>query len=415
MKNCLVTKLKGIVQSDSLLKLNEIKIKFLKVDSYDNRPTSNIIKICIITSEQGVKLNIIGNSYFTNIEGANNGTELILKEGENYAHICIESEFTLSILNKQLITGLGNNANIPKSSPFIEVVNGKTPSHYPVLLTNQLRYLSSDLQYLNLKNSLLVGDISDFNHKNKLVCINYPTDIQKLISSYSWCYNKYSELFGDASELIKKDTLEFLNVPYSRVTVKAPTNDFFWETHNTDKTFSFLFTPNSFNLNTTGIPKYLPTVLYLGEESNLPPSDLEVANNYSVTGNVALFLNKLYDKYNGNIHTTEVVYAKFNNNLTGNIASFPDTTYMFTAVGSKSKYTYDVDSVSSSRKYILTLEGVYLGDDCDACLIDMSKKEPSEYHWKLIKLRGTVTDKSTEAREILKSKGYNIVIVNEKL
>lgn len=415
MKNCLVTKLRGIVENNNLLKLNELKINFINTTSYNNRPTSNVINMIITTSEVGVELSINNGSYFTDMQSSNLGTTLILEEGINSFFIQINKESVMSVLNKQLIIGLGQRSSAFEKKPFIEVINGSTPAYHPVLLIDQLKYLSEDLHTLDITNSILIGDISGLNSKTKLIYFSYNLDIQRLISSDSGYLNKYSELYGDATYLITKEDLQYFSAKFSKITFDIPDTEFFWNTHITKKNINIIFTPNTININIEGFPKTYSEVFYMGSEGNESPKNIDTLNRYNVYGDVGKFSTKLATITENKNTTLQVWYAKDLNNLTGNIAEITDGTYFFSNFNGNSIFTYDESTVANKRNLILSTDGVYLGEYCDDFLISMSIKTPSAYFWKNIGIRGSVTDKSKEAREILKSKGYNITITNEKL
>lgn len=95
MGNCLVTKLKGIVLNSNLLRVGELRICVHKIDN----PNGETQRINLNFTED-VKLEIIGDGYFTNAKLVSNlGKSLTAKANTESLVYVSNGNFEIAILN----------------------------------------------------------------------------------------------------------------------------------------------------------------------------------------------------------------------------------------------------------------------------------------------------------------------------
>lgn len=171
MNKCLVTKLNGVVNDPSLLKLGEIKFKTVETENFKN---SNSINIAVSSD---AKMRIIGNGYFTDVNYERNlGKEISLTPGRtndiyfyngNY-DICISNKYAISFIQ---LNGSNNSFNI-----------------------EGLNY-TKDIKSISLSNC--VGDLSNFSGLSK---------VNKIF------IGKKSKISGDIANLANNTELKNLSI-----------------------------------------------------------------------------------------------------------------------------------------------------------------------------------------------------------
>jgi hypothetical protein len=161
MKKCLITKLNGIINNDSILRVGELRLSFT--------PTGSSKELSISLESQ--KLSIIGNGYFTNASGLNLGKTLDSSVGGTTTFYVSDGEFELSIPNKYKLCGLKvKNCSISdlaelKYSPlfvYFETVNFKVSGDIANL--SELKKLTN----LSLSNTQVSGDIANLSELKNL-------------------------------------------------------------------------------------------------------------------------------------------------------------------------------------------------------------------------------------------------------
>lgn len=90
MEKCLITKLNGIINNDSILRVGELRLSFT--------PTGTSKELSIGLKESQ-KLSIIGNGYFTNASGLNLGKTIDSSVGGTTTFYVSDGKFELSIPN----------------------------------------------------------------------------------------------------------------------------------------------------------------------------------------------------------------------------------------------------------------------------------------------------------------------------
>ena len=154
MEKCLITKLNGTINNDSILKLGELRLSFTSTGSS---------KELSIGLKESQKLSIIGNGYFTDASGSNLGKTIDANSvGTTTFHVS-DGEFELSIPNKYKLYGLKvKNCSISdlaelKYSPlfeYFETTNFKISGDIANL--SELKNLTN----LGLSNTQVRGDIA---------------------------------------------------------------------------------------------------------------------------------------------------------------------------------------------------------------------------------------------------------------
>lgn len=156
MTQCLITKLKGIVDNNSLKKLNEFRIRVTKITS----PDSNTQGFSVQFSKE-TTLSIIGDGYFTDENlSANKGKSLIVpaQDGNNITTIYLSNgTYEVSIPDKFALTRLSSS---PKG------VFSSEKKHFSLDI-DELKYVNSMLS-LSLYNIKATGDISSLSNKVKM-------------------------------------------------------------------------------------------------------------------------------------------------------------------------------------------------------------------------------------------------------
>ena len=108
---CLVTRLNGIVDNDSLLKLGEVKFKFNKVVN----PTSNTQNFYIAVNKP-TTLKINGGGFFTDKNlTENKGNTLTIDANNSGLYFVSNNDVEISVIDKYNITDLRNYDNITAS------------------------------------------------------------------------------------------------------------------------------------------------------------------------------------------------------------------------------------------------------------------------------------------------------------
>jgi Leucine-rich repeat (LRR) protein len=177
MGKCLITKLNGSVQNDSLLRIGEFCIKVSKVES----PTADSQKFSVRNAKD-TQLRIIGNGYFTNETLSENkgkvmdiaaNTETLVYYSNGDYEIVVSEKYSLGSFGVYLSTSWGNFKG--KLSFDIESLK-YSPNITNLMLsdtqiTGDISVLGklTGLQILFLSNTQITGDISVLGKLTRLV------------------------------------------------------------------------------------------------------------------------------------------------------------------------------------------------------------------------------------------------------
>lgn len=186
MNKCLVTKLAGTVNNDSLLKIGELRLSVSTVDS----PSKNSQGL-YITANQKVNLTIIGYGYFTNETlSENKGKTLAIRENTQTLFYVSNSNVSISLDNKYALTSLFSYASSMSVNSIVNV-------NFDI---SHLTY-SKNLTTFKLPNTQVSGDISSLANLTGLTTLELPN----------------TQVSGNISSLANLTGLTTLNVPNIQV------------------------------------------------------------------------------------------------------------------------------------------------------------------------------------------------------
>lgn len=390
---CLVTKLKGTVNDESILKIGEWRIPFRKYNS-SGQPTIYIALGKKSNSDMSAR--IVGDAYFSDSNGtANNGTTI--NAGYDLAtfdlYIVANGEFDVIISNKYNITSLGRYAGYDSVYyNFVSNLNDKPYGYlnnmYAAEITiSDISWLSTELILLGFTN--LIGNIEDINIDNLKRLIVYNPYVYK----NSYFVNTESELYGSISNILKKGLTELI-LNYCKVTGKIT------------------------DLNTTALKSLsLEGCIVSGDISNMSfsemsgislaskfPNDLPTCG-YTITGDVCKAAKTLKSGGNGSITARGV------DDINGNIGELDDriiNVIIRNTNGhqSNSVFTY---TKSALRTKVLRTEEVKFSNSTetdnflkDMAILSESDKGSSNY----IILNSSRTSESDDAVATLQRNGY---------
>ena len=180
MGKCLITKLNGSVQNDSLLRIGEFCIKVSKVES----PTADSQRF-VVNNSKDAQLRIIGDGYFTNETLSENkgkalnitaNTETTVYFSNGDYEVVVSEKYSLTQVGTYIKTSwieykgkLSFDIDLLKYSPnisFLALSNTKVTGDIAVF--GKL----TDLMHLTIANTQVTGDIAVFG---KLTGLTYLT------------------------------------------------------------------------------------------------------------------------------------------------------------------------------------------------------------------------------------------------
>ena len=200
MNKCLVTKLNGVVNDTSLLKLGEIKFKTVETENFKN--SNNSINIAVSSN---AKMRIIGNGYFTDANYERNlGKEISLTPGRtndiyfyngNY-DICISNKYAISFIQ---LNGSNNSFNIEGLNYAKDIKS--------ILLSNCVGDLSN---LSGLSKVTKIGIRKDSKIHGNIANLANNTELKDLLISKA-------DIYGDLSSLRYLNKLEAINFESTKV------------------------------------------------------------------------------------------------------------------------------------------------------------------------------------------------------
>ena len=238
MESCLVTKLKGTVQNSNLLRVGELRICVHKIDN----PNGETQRINLNFTED-VKLEIIGDGYFTNATLVSNlGKSLTAKANTESLVYVSNGDFEIAILNKYALTKINTRTN--KKTAIKDIADLKYSSSLSYLGINSVEnigYLSDikslkTLTYLSVSNANIEGSLSDLESLTNL--------------GYIIIGNTSNKLTGNVSSLkamTKLNTLATLNsdVTGDLATLPSTCRSATFDYHDTNAVFDWSSRPAS--------------------------------------------------------------------------------------------------------------------------------------------------------------------------
>ena len=207
MGKCLITKLNGSVQNDSLLRIGEFSVKVSKVES----PTADSQRF-VVNNSKDAQLRIIGDGYFTNETlSENKGKALNITADTETTVYLSNGDYEIVVSEKYSLTQVGTythtswlgykgklsfDIDLLKYSPnisFLALSNTQVTGDIAVLgkltglthlvfestqLTGDIAVLGklTGLRYITLSNTQVTGDIAVFGKLtglNQVPSINY--------------------------------------------------------------------------------------------------------------------------------------------------------------------------------------------------------------------------------------------------
>lgn len=222
MNKCLVTKLNGYVNNDSLRKLGELRIPVVSTAASEN----NLIRVKF---SKDTTITILGDGYFTNREdNTNKGKTMQVTANTITPCIFSTGTFDLSISDKYSLLELDNGYTTFSGDLNLSIED----LCFSVNLTNLAFYdnnsVSGDIQYLrklkflnlNLGKTKVIGDISSLKDMDSLTYLNLnETNITGNLSSIANLINlkllalHTTNIDGDISTLNRMSKLKQLSLP----------------------------------------------------------------------------------------------------------------------------------------------------------------------------------------------------------
>lgn len=236
MGNCLVTKLKEVVNNDSLLKLGVVK---LKVNAFDGTPASGYqYELTIKTNGEPVTISVPNGAYFT-VGSSTLNDPSTRKTTYTWANTSLtgfyfkyDSTYDIEITNKYAIVELYTHplyAQHKIISPYIDTLayctNLKRLDFEYTDISGDISALStlSSIEQLYFMNTPLAGDISTFAPLSTLKTLRLSLNMTGNISSFSNLVNLNelvlnTKVVGDISSFSNLVNIEYINADYSIVT-----------------------------------------------------------------------------------------------------------------------------------------------------------------------------------------------------
>lgn len=233
MNKCLITKLAGSVDNNSLLKIGEFRIKVSKIDN----PSEKTQGFNLIFKEK-VTATILGDGYFTDSTLSENNGKTMEIPGQTNKNIFVSNgDYEISFDSKYPLRTLKVKANSVsgvwpsdvinrslnlddlKFSTITEELDIMSPNVYGNLssLTNM-----SNIVYLNIESNNVYGDYSNLEGLKKLnntslVGNNMKGNTSSISKLDGLVIGTFQNLEGDISKLSSLNKLNVLYLPTSKV------------------------------------------------------------------------------------------------------------------------------------------------------------------------------------------------------
>lgn len=360
MNKCLITRLSGVVNNNSLPKLGELTIKFTKGTKSGNR---NIV----LKFSQKTEIKISGDSAFTS--GSKTTTLNVDQQAQLGFNNMNEMEISFPKYNLQYLA--------------INITDGGT-AKFDI---GDLKY-SKLLEMINVSNTDVYGDISivsDF----------------ELLTGFRVANTK---VYGDVSAISNLSKLKVIELANTAITGDLSAISNLSE-------LSYVY------MNDSRITGNLSAISNLSELVRFEATNLDLVANVSAIVNLNKLLYLYVDKLKGDINTTNNiqnfrVLVSTAAEMTGDLALLPSSMYRLELRKStKSSFTW---SNRPSSAKILSIYGSMVLSDIDKMLIDNAKCEvptAGDNNTKNFYIIGKRTTASDSAVQTLQSKGYSVWVV----
>ena len=367
---CLVTKLKGTVSDNSILKLGELRIKISELSKFDPAKCSLILRF-----NKETELSIVGNGYFTDINGtANLGKTKKVVSNELTDIFVSNSGCEISIPNKSDLNYLSLDAAASYDSDTSD-----TMFENKVVHIEDLYY--TNLNYINLGKSGSFGDITGL------------AKIKGLASLYLSNLDGERLIYGNVDDLLRKDTLRSLVIGYNNYL------------------YSLNINGNIANANSNIVQLTLRNTNIHCDLSSLPENNnlyyLDLAHSAGLTGSISTITDSKFPS----ITYFGIAYTGVSG---GELATLPKKVNFITGNGLQNA-SFSWKQSRPTDAFILALENINLGSDIDAMLINQANCQIGYTHnkeewFKKIIATGTRTSASDAAIATLQEKGYTISV-----
>ena len=360
MNKCLITRLGGVVNNNSLPKLGELTIKFTKGTKSGNR---NIT----LKFSQKTEIKISGDSAFDS--GSKTKTLNADQQSQLSFNNMNEMEISFPKYNLQYLA--------------INITDGGT-AKFDI---GDLKY-SKLLEVINVSNTDVYGDISSI------------LDLE-LLNEFRVANTK---VYGDVSAI---SNLSKLNVIALNDTII--TGDLSAISNLSELSYAYL--------QGSRITGNLSAISNLSELIRFEASGLDLVADISAMTNLSKLLYLYVDKLMGNINTINNlqnlrVLVSTAAEMTGDLALLPSSMYRIElSKATKSSFSWS-DRPSSAK--ILSIYGSMVLSNIDKMLIDNAKCEVPTTGYNNTKnfyIIGNRTSASDSAVQTLQSKGYSVWVV----
>lgn len=373
MNKCLVTKLNGVVDNSSILRMGEMRFYVSKVDSATDKTQGFAIKV-----NKPVKLEILGEGYFTNKELTNNLGKITTIDANNPNVFVSNNDVEIAILDKYSITDV--------ISYYIGTSGGSSPENKKFDIDG-LKY-SANLNQLIFSGSQAFGDIENLSELTKLTTLqlgktNVEGDIKALtnLSLLTSLTLNLTKVYGNISSLAAMTGLTNVDFISSQVSgdISALSK------------LTKLITVRMYGTNVSGNINAL---------SNLSKLQYFLAPNTSGDVQALSGLGELKE------------FSSNSSTIVGDLAKLPSTCYSFDVSNYKGNgFTWS--SRASSSK-IISIIGSPKIENIDKMLQDLAQCQvaiPDKTGtYNVISAIGTRTSASDAAVQTLQSKGYTVSI-----
>ena len=351
MGKCLITKLNGSAQNESLLRIGEFSIKVSNVES----PTADSQRF-VVKNSKDAQLRIIGDGYFTN--------ETLSENKGKALNITANTETTVYFSNGDYEIVVSEKYSLTQVSTYIRT----SWKEYKGKLSfdiDSLKY-SPNISFLAINKTGVTGDIA----------------VLDKLTSRTHIIIDSSKVTGNIAVFGKLTSITYLSFNNTKLTGDIAVLD----------KLTGLKTLNISNTQVTG------DIAVFGKLTSL--NEIPYISNTQVTGDISVYRN------------TKVIELRFvGTSVYGDLSVLPNN--VLWVQGDRTTGTFTWTGIKN-RTNILAVQNCKC-NNIDAFLNDMATLEAkfaSENIWhKEISLIGTRTSASDAAVQTLQSKGYTVTII----
>ena len=374
MNKCLITKLNGIADNNSLLRIGEMSIKISRVSSPNIKTQSFNFKFAKET-----KLEIIGDGYFTDASlSPNKGKTLVIPAGSKTDVYVSNGDFELRILDKYNLKTISFVANgqIYKKDD----VTNKTMD------IGSLAY-STLLDEISLSNTNVYGDIAALKKLSKVILVELSN----------------TKVYGDIANVKECNLIRSLRLSNTQVSGNI-------------SVLRNLTELNTFTIANTQVSGDIAVMSGLTKLTSYDVTNTSIWGDISSIQNLSKLssVNFMYTGVTGSVSSLKnltllkdcYLYA---GSFSGDLALLPAScSYISFRYDKGSNLTWSSRSFSS---VILSIDGTAKLDNVDKMLQDQANCQvPNSMVQKVISVVGTRTSASDAAVQTLQQKGYTVSI-----